>query len=73
MATTEREITTADHILIDVHEILRRLTELETRLAKYEPLADAALRLQEGARMKLLGRGGSRHVRNGQHDNNATG
>jgi len=66
-AEAERELTTLDHILVDVHEILRRLDRLETRLGKYEPLAEAALRLQSGARMRLLGKG-SRHARNGQDD-----
>jgi hypothetical protein len=60
---TDSSITTLDHLLIDVHEILRRLHDLETRLAKYEALGDAALRLQDGARMRRLGRG-TRNARN---------
>jgi hypothetical protein len=73
MAETEHEQTALEHLQVDQHETLKRLvrveaalTRIEGAMLKYEPLAAAALRLQDTARMRLLGKGGGRRARNGE-------
>jgi hypothetical protein len=54
----------AEHIVTDLHEVLKNLRRIEqkidgliSRLDKWEPVADAALRMQQGMIMRRLGRG----------------
>jgi phage shock protein A len=53
-----------EHIVTDLHEVLKnqrrieqKIDALTARLDKWEPIANAALRMQQGALMRRLGRG----------------
>lgn len=57
-----KRIARLEAALAAVPRIEAALNRMEGALLKYEPLAAAALRLQDTARMRLLGKGGGRRA-----------
>lgn len=51
------ELATWEHVLTDIHEILRRIARIEKKIEHWEAAAGPLLRLRDAGRLRKLGKG----------------
>ena len=54
---TGDELATWEHIIIDIHEILRRIDGIEKKIEHWEAAAGPLLRMRDATRLRKLGKG----------------
>lgn len=54
---TDDELAAWEHVILDIHEILRRIDGIEKKIEHWEAAAGPLLRMRDATRLRKLGKG----------------